>query len=148
MSEKQTGSTGQARNAHRRLAQLPTLALFAASLLGIGIAFPTATTAADNSADTYRVPFSLARGKQIYVQKCAQCHGEWVKGTDKGPPLIHIYYEPNHHTDASFVRAIQSGVRQHHWRFGDMPPVEGMDEAQITAVTRFVRWIQEENGIR
>lgn len=99
-----------------------------------------------------RVPaeFSpLARtGKAAFEAKCAACHGKNASGIEgKGPPLVHKYYHPGHHGDAAFFRAARNGVRSHHWRFGDMPPVEGLTDADIKAIVRYVRELQKENGI-
>ena len=65
----------------------------------------------------------------------------------KGPPLVHKYYHPGHHGDAAFFQAARNGVRSHHWRFGDMPPVKGLTDADIKAIVRYVRELQKENGI-
>nr|WP_235003867.1 cytochrome c [Jhaorihella thermophila] len=101
---------------------------------------------------TVRVPaqFSpLARtGKAAFEAKCAACHGKNASGIEgKGPPLVHKYYHPGHHGDAAFFQAAHNGVRSHHWRFGDMPPVEGLTDADIKAIVRYVRELQKENGI-
>jgi len=93
------------------------------------------------------VPFSLGRGWSTYESKCTECHGAEGDGTDKGPPLIHQYYVPSHHSDASIMRAILSGAKQHHWNFGDMPPVAGVSEAEAQQTTAFVRWLQAEKGL-
>ena len=50
-------------------------------------------------------------GRQIFEKKCMGCHGKSGSGTQKGPPLIHKYYEPNHHSDRSFFLAVKNGVR-------------------------------------
>jgi hypothetical protein len=47
----------------------------------------------------------------------------------------------------AFVMAAQNGVRAHHWKFGDMPPVEGVTNADILNVVAYVRALQRENGI-
>ena len=95
------------------------------------------------------VPFQYARGMQVFREKCSACHGQWAEGTaDKGPPLIHPYYEPSHHDDNSFFRAARSGVEAHHWHFGNMPPVEGITDQDIGQIVQFIRWWQRENGIR
>ncbi|GKY88556.1 c-type cytochrome [Sinisalibacter aestuarii] len=87
-------------------------------------------------------------GQQIFAARCAECHGPRAGGVDGvGPPLIHGYYEPNHHADAAFFLAAERGVRAHHWRFGDMPPVEGITRAEVAAIVAFVRRVQRENGI-
>lgn len=89
-----------------------------------------------------------ALGQVVFADRCAVCHGPNAGGIEgAGPPLVHIYYEPNHHGDAAFFLAAERGVRAHHWRFGDMPPVEGVTRAEIAATIAFVRRVQRENGI-
>lgn len=88
-------------------------------------------------------------GEEIFNQNCAICHGKNAAGVDgAGPPLVHKIYEPSHHGDISFHLAVKQGVRQHHWRFGDMPPIESVGEMQIDAIVAYVRELQRANGIR
>jgi mono/diheme cytochrome c family protein len=87
-----------------------------------------------------------ARGRELYLNQCASCHGADLRGTDRGPSHLSIVYEPGHHSDESFRAAIRDGAPQHHWRFGDMPPVEGLDDAEIDAVIAYVREVQEREG--
>lgn len=87
-------------------------------------------------------------GEALFNDKCASCHGADAAGQDGvAPPLVHIIYEPNHHGDASFHRAAQDGVRAHHWRFGDMPPVEGVSTSEVEMIVAYVRTLQRANGI-
>ena len=86
-------------------------------------------------------------GGALFMGKCASCHGSFAQGTEKGPPLIHKYYEPNHHSDQSFMLAIRRGARQHHWNFGNMPAVKGVADAEIPKIILYVRELQEANGI-
>lgn len=86
-------------------------------------------------------------GKAAFDAHCADCHGANGGGTDKGPPLIHKIYEPSHHGDAAFMLAIRNGAPAHHWRFGDMLPVEGVTDAQIGWIVKYVREVQRANGI-
>lgn len=87
-------------------------------------------------------------GRNLFDANCAACHGKNAAGgTGNAPPLVHLIYEPNHHGDMSFYRAALLGVRQHHWPFGDMPPVEGVTEDDVTKIIAYVRAIQKENGI-
>lgn len=87
-------------------------------------------------------------GKAAFDANCASCHGANAAGQDGvAPPLIHIIYEPNHHGDRAFYLAAQQGVRAHHWPFGDMPPVEGVSEAEIGRIVAYVRTLQRANGI-
>lgn len=87
-------------------------------------------------------------GKQIFDGTCAACHGANAAGRDGfGPPLVHIIYEPSHHGDMSFVMAVQRGVQAHHWRFGNMPPQDGLTQADVAEVITYVRELQRANGI-
>ena len=88
-------------------------------------------------------------GRKTYDANCASCHGRNAAGQDGvAPPLVHIVYEPGHHADESFQRAVARGVRAHHWRFGDMPRVEGLSRRDVAAVVTYVRELQRANGIR
>ena len=89
------------------------------------------------------------QGQPLFGANCSICHGESGSGSgsDKGPPLIHVIYEPSHHADMAFVMAMRNGVRAHHWQFGDMAPVEGLSLADMEAIIAFVREVQVANGI-
>ena len=86
-------------------------------------------------------------GKLGYNNNCASCHGADLQGTRQGPPFIHKVYEPSHHGDEAFYRAIANGVRAHHWRFGDMPPVSGVTRQEAEGIVAYIRQQQRENGI-
>ncbi len=87
-------------------------------------------------------------GKRAYEAKCAECHGKNAAGQNGvAPPLVHKIYEPNHHSDVAFVMAAKNGVRAHHWKFGNMPPVEGLTDGDVKLIARYVRELQRENGI-
>jgi mono/diheme cytochrome c family protein len=91
---------------------------------------------------------AMARaGEGLFNAKCAVCHGANAAGTNQGPPLVHKIYEPSHHGDLAFQRAARSGVRAHHWRFGNMPPVAGITQDDVTKITRYVREMQRAHGI-
>jgi mono/diheme cytochrome c family protein len=87
-------------------------------------------------------------GARVFAAACAQCHGENAAGrAGKGPPLVHRIYEPGHHGDASILLAVRNGTRAHHWTFGNMPPVPGLTDGDVKAVTAYVRELQRFNGI-
>ena len=87
-------------------------------------------------------------GKLAYDNKCAVCHGANAEGRDGvGPPLVHKIYEQNHHGDESFQRAVSVGVQAHHWRFGNMPPVEGLTRGDVKMIVAYIRELQRANGI-
>ena len=66
---------------------------------------------------------------------------------NEGPPFVHAIYNPGHHSDTSFARAVEQGVRQHHWKFGDMPAQPQVTRDQFQSILRYVRAVQEANGI-
>ena len=88
----------------------------------------------------------VAKGARLYAASCAECHGEDLGGTDKGPSHLSMVYEPNHHSDGAFQLAVLRGSPAHHWDFGPMPPVEGLSEDQVEAIIAFVRERQRVEG--
>lgn len=96
----------------------------------------------ENLSDNARI------GQSVFEAKCAACHGANAAGTSGlAPPLVHKYYEPSHHADEAFQRAVALGVRQHHWSFGNMPPVEGLTRGDVKMIVAYVRELQRANGI-
>ena len=86
-------------------------------------------------------------GKVLFKANCATCHGAIANGTEHGPPFVNDIYNPGHHADETFILAARNGVRAHHWRFGNMPPVREVTDADVSAIVRYVRELQEANGI-
>lgn len=97
--------------------------------------------------DTLDVPDTLAVGARLFDARCSACHGVVARGTEVGPPLVHTIYAPAHHADFSFYRAIEFGVRAHHWTYGDMEPMEGVSRPDVDAIVSYVRWLQRAAGI-
>lgn len=89
-----------------------------------------------------------AMGERAFAALCASCHGANAAGREGvAPPLVHPIYRPGHHGDEAFHIAVQHGVRAHHWRFGDMPPIEGVTRAEVTTIIAYIRALQRANGI-
>lgn len=89
------------------------------------------------------------QGEAVFKTNCASCHGVNAAGKDGfGPPLVHKIYEPSHHGDMAFVLAVKQGVRAHHWKFGNMPPVAGVSDQEIQAIIAYVRALQRANVIQ
>ena len=86
-------------------------------------------------------------GARSFATNCQGCHGVNATGTDKGPPLVHDIYNPGHHGDMAFVTAVRFGTRQHHWPYGDMPAQPNVADDEIRAIIRFIRELQQANGI-
>ena len=101
----------------------------------------------DGEPAAERAPIPVdADGATMYQARCASCHGEDLRGTDKGPSQLSIVYEPGHHSDDAYRSAIRNGTRQHHWEFGDMPPVEDIADDEIELVIAYIRSQQETLG--
>jgi mono/diheme cytochrome c family protein len=119
--------------------------LFGAGLLVFRWLSPDAAQSEDITVPTLST--MATRGQVAFEANCATCHGQNGAGTDKGPALVHDIYNPGHHPDEAFVRASRQGVRQHHWRFGNMPPRPEVTDNQIAEIVRYIRELQEANGI-
>lgn len=95
-----------------------------------------------------QVPLMLSpqaqSGEELYDTKCSDCHGKNAGGTHSGPSLIP--YDSGHHPDGEFEKAIRSGVDQHHWNFGDMPPIEGISDEEIADLITYIRELQAFNS--
>ncbi len=89
----------------------------------------------------------VTQGRKLFYENCATCHGTLGQGSNSGPPLIHKIYEPSHHSDGAFYIAVQTGTRQHHWKFGDMPPVSNVKAEEIGHIVAYVRERQRRKGI-
>jgi len=93
------------------------------------------------------VTVSVRQGGELFQAQCARCHGPELNGTDQGPALLHPYYTPDHHGDIAFYLAVKNGVKQHHWDFGDMPPVPELEPEQVPHIVAFVRARQRDAGL-
>jgi len=89
----------------------------------------------------------LNLGELNYMAKCASCHGETARGTDKGPTFISRIYHPGHHGDRAFMLAPIQGAKAHHWKFGDMAPVDGVTDEMLKSILDYVRAVQQANGV-
>lgn len=88
-----------------------------------------------------------ADGAALYAESCASCHGEDLRGTPDGPSHLSEVYAPDHHPDEAFRSAVANGVAAHHWNFGDMEPVEGLNDDEVTAIIAYVRQQQDLHGL-
>ena len=131
----------------------------AVSCVTAGVALSEATQEPDFSAFALGAPLVVVKqpatfspkettGKTGFAAVCADCHGDHGAGRlGKGPPLVHKIYEPSHHGDESFQRAVAQGVHAHHWSFGNMPAFAGLTRSDVRAIIAYVRALQRANGI-
>ena len=117
------------------------LALAAATMVACSAGDSDAGAVADGAAEAFE------RGGAIFKAQCAICHGGIGEGTQTGPPLVHAIYNPNHHPDFSFHNAVNNGVPQHHWVFGDMAPRPGLSEGDVGSIICYIRQLQVNEGI-
>ncbi len=136
---------------NRKLIYLIFIALVAFGIWRLQAPAPTAANQDGKALVQVNAPeltSAGASGKAAFDEKCAVCHGTNAAGVDgSGPPLIHRIYEPNHHGDGAFFSAAINGVRAHHWKFGNMPPVEGITKEQVQKIVTYVREVQKFNNI-
>jgi len=88
------------------------------------------------------------QGKALFVANCSQCHGPRGLGTGQGPPLVNKIYREAHHADITFHWAVKNGVKQHHWGFGDMPPVKNVSPEDVGHIIAYIRQQQRNAGIQ
>jgi hypothetical protein len=58
-----------------------------------------------------------------------------------------MIYRRADHADITFYMAVNDGVAPRHWRFGRMPPVEGLTPADVGHIVAYVRQEQRTAGI-
>lgn len=128
-----------------------TSLLILAAAVVAGIALTYWSRSGNNAGRSITLPKLTAEaiaGRKLFEVRCIACHGKNATGTRNGPPLVHKIYEPNHHSDLSFYRAVAQGTRAHHWAFGNMPPVTGVKRDEVTKIIGYVRELQRANGIK
>lgn len=106
-------------------------------LLGATITIASASTAVACGADGPTT--TLERGAAIYGANCAQCHGDDLAGTDRGPSLLEPISGPDQLSDGAIADAIRNGVDEELWEFGPMPANGAITDPQIEAIVAFVR---------
>lgn len=135
----------------RRIAIIAPLGLAALVVaIALGAACegePDVATAPPPAASPAATAVRILDGQTLFRQTCAVCHGVDLQGTEQGPPFLDRIYHPNHHSDAAFRLAVQRGVIAHHWRFGNMPKIEGLSEEQVEAIIAYVRGQQQQAGL-
>ena len=128
---------------------VPAFVVAAVVALGIGVTVWNMDAPTPDRQGLVQPRFSTLAlaGGIAYDKNCAGCHGVNGAGSEKGPPLIHGIYNPGHHNDESFFRAARRGVPRHHWNFGDMPSQPQASRQDIAEIIRYIRELQEANGI-
>ncbi len=129
----------------RTILSRPTLWTGAAVAFAAVIVAGCGVSGTDLSDDASRE--QVAQGRVVYERSCASCHGIDADGTDRGPSFLNDVYEPSHHADGAFLLAVKVGVPEHHWNFGDMPPVEGVSDDEIAGIVGYIRSLQRAEGI-
>lgn len=118
-----------------------------AGALVAGLALLAMAACDGDNGPPLTAPDAVRSGEEIFNTNCSSCHGVGATGTDAGPPLVHRIYEPGHHPDFSIRNAVNQGVTQHHWFFGNMPPVAGLSADDVEKVICYIREAQRDGGI-
>lgn len=129
--------------------RLLVCALFAAfiTLIAIGCSEGGSPGGGQASATGIALSDMAREGEALFNANCSVCHGVNAAGTMQGPSLMDRVYHPGHHADFSFRSAVRQGVPQHHWRFGNMPPVPGISSDDVEKIICYVREVQRAEGI-
>ena len=101
----------------------------------------------NNNKQSLQKKVSAESGSSLFLKNCSMCHGKYAQGSKMGPPLVHKVYEPSHHDDASFYRAVDQGVKAHHWSFGNMPAIK-ISRDKVTMIIQYIRDLQLAAGIK
>ena len=135
----------------RRVLGLLAVGVGALAALGLLAYFALSDDGSDGVTVEVIMPAELSdeaeKGESLFKANCQACHGPKASGTKLGPPLIHDIYNPGHHSDKAFYLAAAIGVRAHHWPYGDMPAQPQVTEADVALIIRYIRELQEANGI-
>ena len=140
----------RAMKKRRRMVMLIVTAWVAFGVVaGFAIVSQTTEESAGVTVQVTRPALSqeAAAGEALFEANCRACHGPNAAGTNLGPPLIHDIYNPGHHSDLAFYLAAANGVRAHHWNYGDMPAQPQVSRDEVTQIIRYIREVQEANGI-
>lgn len=133
--------------------RMVVLAVIAWTVFGLvtALAILSWTAEEDGGVTVQVTPAALSEeameGETVFNANCAACHGPNAAGTQLGPPLIHDIYNPGHHSDQAFYLAAATGAPSHHWNYGDMPAQSQVSREELTLVIRYIRELQEANGI-
>jgi mono/diheme cytochrome c family protein len=89
----------------------------------------------------------LAQGEDLFQANCATCHGQDLRGTFVGPPLLHEIYAPDRLADDDIRAAVANGVTPTNWEFSGMPPFPNLDTDDVEALIAYVRSSQRAAGL-
>lgn len=141
-----------ARSRVRDLTRGHAISRWAALMVAAGVALAACGGGATSNPVAAQVaaadvPSDHADGKRLFDTHCARCHGVHAAGTGRGPSFLSKVYEPSHHGDEAFRLAVKRGVTAHHWGFGNMPPVPGVSDDDVSKIVGYLRWAQRVVGI-
>ena len=77
----------------------------------------------------------VAAGRKSFETRCARCHGADGNGGEMGPPIVLRLWNK---TDDQLVRLFHEGLPSR-----GMPPVVGINDAEIKDLIKFLRSIQQ-----
>jgi mono/diheme cytochrome c family protein len=89
----------------------------------------------------------IDRGEELFEANCATCHGQDLRGSFVGPPLLHEIYAPDQLADDDIRAAVANGVPPTNWDFSGMPPFPNLDTDDVEALIAYIRSSQRAAGL-
>lgn len=86
------------------------------------------------------------RGDGLFQKNCSSCHGDDLRGTFVGPPLIHELYVPDRLPDDAIRAAVANGVPPKNWDTEGMPVI-GLPDDEVDAIIAYIRSTQVDAGL-
>jgi mono/diheme cytochrome c family protein len=114
-------------------------------VVGVLLALILAVQACGGTDDTEGD--AVARGEVLFASNCVVCHGEQAMGNPNGPPLVHELYAADVYSNEEFRAAVNEGVPERHWDFGEMPSMRGLSDQQIDDIIAYVHERQRAAGL-
>jgi mono/diheme cytochrome c family protein len=143
-AQRAAAARREAQQRRARTLRWAGAAALVAVAVGIGIAL---TAGGSDETDEPATGAALVEtGGEVFAESCSTCHGDDLRGTFVGPPLLHEIYLPDHHPDSAIRAAVANGVTPHHWDFAGMPPIP-LDDDEVDAVIAYIRAEQEAAGL-
>lgn len=143
-AQRAAAARREAEQRRTRLLRWGGAALLVVVAIGVGIALTAGDS--DGSDEPASGGELVAAGGEVFAANCSTCHGDDLRGTFVGPPLLHEIYLPDHHPDSAIRAAVANGVTPHHWDFAGMPPIP-LEDDEVDAVIAYIRAEQEAAGI-
>ncbi|ODN70661.1 c-type cytochrome [Methylobrevis pamukkalensis] len=100
--------------------------------------------AGDATVAPARLDDAARRGALVYAQRCSDCHGLDLVGSEHGPALLGARFRTL--DDAGWTAAMLQGAPA-RGRHPAMAPVDGLDPADAARIVAYARAMQAANPL-